>query len=70
MVDATILHLKQLRQAQQHTAPHSCVASAWLKVKAAARWVGDFCFPLPVYFLCVNFAQPKLQDVQRPQGAL
>jgi hypothetical protein len=52
MVDATILHLKQLRQVQQRRAPHSGVAFAWLKVKLAAKWVGDFCFsPSRLFFM-------------------
>jgi hypothetical protein len=51
MVDATILHLKQVRQVQQHRVLHSGVAFAWLRVKLASGKVGGGFFPLPVYFI-------------------
>jgi hypothetical protein len=58
MVDATILHLKQLRQAQQHAVLYSGVASAWFKVKLAARWVGDLCFSPSRLFIRRNAMLP------------
>ena len=58
MVEATILHLELVGQAQQRRSPYPGVAFALLKVRLAVQWVGGFIiFPPSAVFDSIRIAQ-------------